>query len=94
MKYKKNNLIIDNLKVETLAKKYSTPLYCYSLKKIRENIINFKENFKDISPLTCFAVKANPNKVLLKEIGKTALPNKSKISIKNFKKLTSAISQY
>ncbi len=73
MKYKKNNLIIDNLKVETLAKKYSTPLYCYSLKKIRENIINFKENFKDISPLTCFAVKANPNKVLLKEIGKLGL---------------------
>ena len=73
MKYKKNNLIIDNLKVETLAKKYSTPLYCYSLKKIRENIINFKENFKDINPLTCFAVKANPNKVLLKEIGKLGL---------------------
>ena len=34
------------------------------------------------------------NFILLKKIGKTALPNKSKISIKNFKKLTSAISQY
>ena len=34
------------------------------------------------------------NFILLKKIGKTALPNKSKISIKNFKKLTSAISRY
>ena len=34
------------------------------------------------------------NFILLKNIGKTALPNKSKISINNFKKLSKAISQY
>ena len=50
------------LKSKKLAKKYSTPLYCYSLKKIKENIINFKKSFKKINPLICFAVKANPNK--------------------------------
>ncbi len=73
MKYKKKNLIIDGFNPETLAKKYSTPLYFYSLKTIKENVKNFKKNFKKINPLICFAVKANPNKELLKEIGKLGL---------------------
>ncbi len=34
------------------------------------------------------------NFILLKEIGKTALPNKNKISLNNLKKLSRAISQY
>jgi len=73
MKYKLNDLLIDGFKVQKLGKKYSTPLYCYSFKKIKENIINFKNNFKNINHLTCFAVKANPNKILLREIGKLGL---------------------
>ena len=73
MKYKKNNLVIDGFKVENLAKKYSTPLYCYSLRKLKENITNFKNTFKNINPITCFSVKANPNKILLREIGKQGL---------------------
>ena len=73
MKYKKKDLLIDGFKAESLAKKYSTPLYCYSLKKIKENIVNFKKSFEKVKPLTCFAVKANPNKILLREIGKLGL---------------------
>ncbi len=73
MKYKKNDLIIDGLKAEILAKNYSTPLYCYSLNKLKENIKNFKKNFEDINPLTCFAVKANSNRTILQEIGKLGL---------------------
>ena len=34
------------------------------------------------------------NFILLKNIGKTALPNKSKISIKNLKNISKAISEY
>ena len=73
MRYKNNDFLIDNFKALTLAKKYSTPLYCYSLKKIKENIKNFKKNFNIINPLICFSVKANPNKTLLREIGKLDL---------------------
>ena len=73
MKYKKKELLIDGFKPKILAKKYSTPIYCYSLKKIKENIINFKKSFRGINSLVCFAVKANPNKILLKEIGKLGL---------------------
>ena len=73
MRYKKNNLLIDNFKIEILAQKYSTPLYCYSYKRIKENIKNLKKKFSIINPLICFAVKANPNKILLREIGKLGL---------------------
>ena len=73
MKYKSKEFKIDGYKVKTLAKKYSTPLYCYSFKKIKENIDNFKKNFKKINPIICFSVKSNSNKILLKEIGKLGL---------------------
>ena len=73
MKYKLKEFLIDNFKAKILAQKYKTPLYCYSFKIIKENITNFKKNFETIKPLTCFAVKSNPNKVLLREIGKLGL---------------------
>ena len=73
MIYKKNNLVIDGFKPELLARKYSTPLYLYSLKMIKENVKNFKKKFKGINALTCFAVKANSNRFLLKEIGRLGL---------------------
>ena len=40
-------VFIENFNVKTLAEKYATPLYCYSLKKIRENIKKFKKYFKN-----------------------------------------------
>jgi diaminopimelate decarboxylase len=70
MIYKKNKLTIDGFNIEFLAKKFATPLYCYSFKKLRNNILNFKKNFRDVNPLICFAVKANANVKLLKEIKK------------------------
>ena len=73
MRFKKNEFLIENIKTKILARKFKTPLYCYSYKKIKENIQNFKNNFKSINPIICFSVKANPNKVLLREIGKLGL---------------------
>ena len=66
MKYSSKELIIDDYKAKTLAKKYSTPLYCYSFEKIKVNVDNFKKFFKKINPIICFSVKSNSNKVLLK----------------------------
>ncbi len=73
MKYKSKYYLIENVKASSLAKEYATPLYCYSFNKIRENIDNFNKYFKSINPLICFAVKANPNKAILREIGKLGL---------------------
>ena len=68
MIYKKNNLRIDGFDVVYLGRKYKTPIYCYSLKKINNNIRNLKTYFKEINPLICYAVKANTNLKILKEI--------------------------
>jgi len=73
MKYINNSLSIENVKIQNLAKKFNTPLYCYSYKKLKENINNFKQNFKSFTPLMCFAVKSNTNTNLIKEIKKLGL---------------------
>ena len=68
MIYKKNKLTLDGLDINILGKKYKTPLYCYSLNKIKGNINILKNYFKKINPLICYAVKANTNLHILKEI--------------------------
>ena len=73
MRYKKKDYLIENLKAELVAKKFKTPCYCYSHRKLQENIKYFKNSFKKIKPLICFAIKANPNKILLREIGKLGM---------------------
>ena len=68
MRYKNNNYFIENISLDKLAIKYSTPLYCYSYNKLRSNIINFFTYFKKFSPLVCFAIKSNTNINLIREI--------------------------
>tara|TARA_B100001057_G_scaffold54505_1_gene48388 strand:+ start:392 stop:1606 length:1215 start_codon:yes stop_codon:yes gene_type:complete len=70
MNYINNKLSFDNKLIDSIAKKYGTPLYCYSFEKIKKNITSFKKNFKSFSPLICFAVKSNTNIKILKEIKK------------------------
>mgnify|MGYP006132200355 CR=1 FL=1 len=73
MKYNNKSLSIEKVRVEDLAKKFGTPTYCYSYKKLKENINNFKKNFKSFNSLICFAVKSNTNINLIKEIKKLGL---------------------
>ena len=73
MKYINNKLKIEKVSVQNISKLYGTPTYCYSLKKLKDNISNFKKNFKSFSPLICFAVKSNTNLNLIKEIKKFGL---------------------
>jgi diaminopimelate decarboxylase len=73
MKYTNNNLTIEQIKIEDVAKKYGTPTYCYSYEKLKENVNNFKKNFNSFSPLICFAIKSNTNINIIKEIRKLSL---------------------
>ncbi len=68
MKFKKNKLYIENISADNIVTKFGSPTYCYSLKKLKENIKKFKNNFKKIKPLICFSVKSNSNDAILKEI--------------------------
>jgi diaminopimelate decarboxylase len=70
MRFIKNKLLFDKKSVENLAKKFGTPLYCYSHNKIKSNILELKKYFQSFSPLICFAVKSNTNIKILKEIKK------------------------
>ena len=73
MNYKKNSLYIENISIQRIAKKFGTPSYCYSLNKLKLNIINFKKYFISINPLLCFSVKSNSNFQILKEINKMGM---------------------
>ena len=73
MKYINKSLSIEKIKAQDIAKQFGTPTYCYSYKQLKENISNFKKNFKSFSPLICFAVKSNTNVSLIKEIRKLDL---------------------
>ncbi len=73
MKYSNKKLIIEKINFQSLAQKFGTPAYCYSYSKLKENINNFKENFKSFSPLICFSVKSNTNVNLIREIKKFGL---------------------
>jgi len=73
MKYIKNSFLIEKVNLQKLTKKFETPLYCYSYEKLEHNINNFKLNFKSFSPLICFALKANSNLKIIKEIKKLGL---------------------
>ncbi len=73
MKFINNKLKIENVFVQNIAEKYDTPTYCYSNKKLKENINIFRKNFKSFSPLICFSIKSNPNINLIKKIKKFGL---------------------
>jgi diaminopimelate decarboxylase len=68
MRYIDKKLVIEKTSIENISKKFGTPTYCYSYKKLKENINNFKKNFRSFSPLICFAVKSNTNINLIREI--------------------------
>ncbi len=70
MRYNKKKLFIEHVSVQNITNKFGTPAYCYSYSKLKENINNFKKNFRTFSPLICFSVKSNNNVNLIKEIKK------------------------
>ena len=59
MNYKNGQLFIENISVKKIEKKFKSPAYVYSLKQLKNNIFNFKKEFKSINPLICFSFKSN-----------------------------------
>ncbi len=56
----------DGVSLETLAKKYGTPLYVYSVTQIAERLELFQRAFAGRDHLVCYAVKANSSLAILK----------------------------
>ena len=70
IRYKNNNLFMENVSVRGLASKFNTPFYLYSENNIIENYKSFSNIFKKSKPLICFSVKANSNIQILKVLKK------------------------
>ena len=68
MNYKNNIFYIEKIKAANLIKKFGSPIYCYSNRRLIDNINNFKNSFKKFNPLICFSVKSNYNSTILKII--------------------------
>ena len=66
IRYKNNNLFVENVSVKKIISKYKSPFYLYSNNKIEENYRSFLSNFRKVNPLICFSVKANSNVQILK----------------------------
>ena len=73
MKYINNIFTVEKSRLTNVIKKFETPIFCYSEKKIYENINNFKRNFKSFSPIICFSTKSNCNLEILKIIKRSGL---------------------
>ena len=73
MKYNNNIFTIEKCKLNKVVKRFETPIFCYSEKKITENINNFRKNFKSFSPVICFSTKSNCNLKILKMIKRNGL---------------------
>ena len=68
LKFKNNKLSVNNIDLKKITKNKKTPYYFYSFDQLNKNIIKLKSAFKSSNPLICFAVKANSNIEVIKEL--------------------------
>ena len=64
--YKKSELHCDAVPINTLAKKFGTPLYIYSASAIRERYRTLERAFHHVRHTLCYSVKANSNLSILR----------------------------
>ncbi len=64
--YQNGDLYCEELKIETLAQKYGTPLYLYSKNMIIDNFKATDEAFSTVKHTICYAMKPNSNFQILK----------------------------
>jgi len=72
--YRSGALHMESASLESIAKKYGTPVYCYSTKQIVDNFHAWQAALRKIMPddkfTICYACKANSNQAVIKLIGR------------------------
>jgi len=66
--YQGENLICEDLEIESITNEIETPFYCYSFRSLKDNINKYKENLKNTNSKICFALKANSNLEIIRII--------------------------
>ncbi|MFZ5805760.1 MAG: diaminopimelate decarboxylase [Verrucomicrobiota bacterium] len=67
---KNGRLYVEEISVETLAKKHGTPLYVYSAETILHHYRALQSSFSSLRHTICYAVKANSNLAILSLLAK------------------------
>jgi len=74
LKFRDGKLTIDGVPAETLARKYGTPVFVYSRRRLAANFDRLRASFaavKGFEVRLCYAMKANPHSGILRRL-KTA----------------------
>ncbi len=69
-RYRGGRLYCEAVALETLARKYGTPLYVYSQHTLTEHFRRLDEAMKPVDHLVCFAVKSNSNLSVLRALAR------------------------
>src|SRR5437762_1161775 len=64
-RYVGNKLYCEGVSLETLARKYGTPLFVYSQHTLSEHFRRLDRAMSGVEHLVCFAVKSNSNQSVL-----------------------------
>jgi diaminopimelate decarboxylase len=67
-RYVGNRLYCEGVPVESLAKKYGTPLYIYSQRTLTEHFEKLDHALAPLDHLICFAMKSNSNQAVLRTL--------------------------
>jgi diaminopimelate decarboxylase len=65
-RYAANRLFCEGVAVESLARKFGTPLYVYSQRTLTENFQKLDAAMSPVNHLVCFSVKSNSNRSALR----------------------------
>ena len=66
--YTGNRLCCEGVAVQTLARKFGTPLYVYSQRTLEEHFKDLDQALAGVEHLVCFAVKSNSNLSVLRAL--------------------------
>jgi diaminopimelate decarboxylase len=69
-RYLRGRLYCEGVSVESLARKYGTPLYVYSGRTLRDHYRKLDRALAPLDHLVCYAVKANSNVSILRLLAK------------------------
>src|SRR5882672_6261328 len=67
-RYVGNQLFCEGVAIETLAKKFGTPLFVYSQRTLTDHFSKLDQALAPLNHLVCFAMKSNSNLAVLRTI--------------------------
>ena len=72
-RYEHNELWCESVRVTDIAGRFGTPVYIYSKSSVVDHCRHIESAFGEVEHLSCYAVKANANKALLRIIAEEGI---------------------